>query len=82
MNRLTHRRPVDAAIRALHAEGRVVSQLRDRLEVVDRRRFHLHRTMMRLRFVIDQVEWPVAELAELDEILADAGYASQMREVA
>jgi hypothetical protein len=79
MTLLATKRPVDAAMKALSESGRVCAQLRRRLERCDQRRFHLHRTLMRLRWELDNSGAGFMALA--DEILTQAGYVAQEPEV-
>lgn len=80
MTTTKHRRPVDAALRALREEGRVCAELRRRLERMGEKRFHLHRTLMRLRYALDSAPGLGEFYFRADEILTEAGYPSQERE--
>lgn len=76
------RRPIDAALTALHREGQVAAELRKRLERCDNKRFHLHRTLMRVRWALDNATSVVEVRANIDKILSEAGYSRLESEVA
>jgi hypothetical protein len=83
--RTLHRphRPVDAAMAALRDSGTVAAELRKRLERCDTKRFHLHRTLMRVRWALDNATSVVEVRANIDKILSEAGYSRlEIEEVA
>jgi hypothetical protein len=68
-------------MKALAESAKISCNLRKRLERCDAKRFHLHRTLMRVRWELDNT--PSRDLREaLNAILSESGYSALESEAA